>query len=320
MCILDKLSMEPDGQNRQRLGEVSKGYIKKTLGEKFKHEMDLESDDETSELIFPTMFIIYMHPDDFRTRMPFFERWGPIFLSRIYSLIRKKKRRMEFRHKVLEHFGNRYPSVKYTPTDARWCIQFTVDGTVQQGEIRSDTSYSIPYKKVEYTNNGPRIVQDPNSTIKTRNPKTKVLEEQTLDGIQVLGEGIRLYPFDKTLQEDPDKIREFHPDKKNELAILQWDNFEWSMYDDYIEISGKEETRNESYILKINSNKVKRTHVAIRYRNNEFQLAAWGDTMLNERNVEVSADAANVKWEKLNPRSTIVLNNEVVLRFNAKTY
>lgn len=319
MCILDKLSMEPDGQNGPRLGEVTKGYIKKTLGEKFKHEMDLESDDEASELIFPTMFIIYMHPDDFRTRIPFFERWGSIILSRIYSLIRKKKRRMEFRHKVLEHFGKRYPSVKYTPKDARWCIQFTVDGTVQQGKIRSDASYSIPYKKV-FANNAPRIVQDTNSTIKTRNPKTKVLEEQTLDGIQVLDEGIRLYLFDKTLQEDPDKNREFLPDKKKELAILQWDNFEWSMYDDYIEISGMDDPRNESHILKINNKKVKRTHVAIRYKYNEFQLAAWGITMLNERNVELSTDTSVVKWEKLNPKSTIVLNNEVVLIFNAKTY
>jgi len=318
MCILEKLSMEPDGQTRQRSGKVTIGYIKKMLGEKFKQEMDWESDDETSELIFPTMFIIYLHPDDFQARIPFFERWGPIILARIYTLIRKKKRRMEFRHKVLEHLGKRYPSVKYTPTDARWCIQFTVDGTIQQGEIKSDISYSIPFK-VEIGNKAPRIVEDPNGTIKTRNPRTKVLEEQALDGIHVLGGGIRFYPFDNTLPEDSDKIKELLPNMENELAILQWDNLEWKMYDPYIEISGEEETRNESYILKINSNKVKRTHVAIRYRNNEFQLAAWGDTMLNERNVEVSADAADVKWEKLNSRSTIVLNNDVVLRFKAKT-
>ena len=318
MCILEKLSMEPDGQPRQRSGKVTIGNIKKMLGEKFKQEMDWESDDETSELIFPTMFIVYMHPDDFQARIPFFERWGPIILSRIYSLIRKKKFRMEFSHKVLEYLGKRYPSVKYTPTDARWCIQFTVDGTMSKGDINSDISYSIPFK-VEIGNNAPRIVEDPDGTIKTRNPMTKVLEEQKLNGIQVLGEGIRLYPFDKTLQEDPDKIKELIPDKEKELAILQWDNLEWKMYDPYIEISGEDETRNESYILKINSNKVKRTHLAIRYRNNEFQLAAWGITMLNERNVELSMDTTDVKWKKLNPKSTIVLNNEVVLRFKAKT-
>lgn len=318
MCILDKLSMEPDGQNGQRLGEVTIGYIKKILGEKFKHEMDLESDDETSELIFPIMFIIYMHPDDFQARIPFFERWGPIILARIYTQIRKKKRRMEFRHKVLEHLGNRYPNVKYTPTDTRWCIQFTVEGSVKQGEIKTDTSYTIPFK-LEMANNAPRIVEDPDGTIKTRNPKTKELEKQKLNGIQVLGEGIRLYQFDNTLQEESDKIKEMLPNMENELAILQWDNLEWKMYDPYIEISGEEETRNESYILKLNSSKVKRTHVAIRYRNNEFQLAAWGRTLLNERNVELSMDTTDVKWKMLNPRSTIVLNNDVLLRFKAKT-
>lgn len=315
MGILDKLSIEPDGQARQGMGEVTIGYIKKMLGKKFMQEMDLQSDDESSELIFPNMFIIYMHPDDYQARKPFFERWGPIILVRIYALIRKKKHYMGLRHRVLGHIGKRYPEVKYLPTDARWCIQFTVDGSVQKGNIRSDMSYTIPFK-VAFANNAPRIVPDPNLTITTRNSKTKLLEERSLDGIQVLGEGIRIYPFDKSLQEDPGKIKELHP---KELAILQWDNLEWKMYDPYIEISGKEETRNESHVLRINSDKVKRTHVAIRYKDNEFQLAAWGKTMLNERDVEVSIDNTFVKWVKLNPKSTIVLNNDVVIRFKAKT-
>ncbi len=318
MCILDKLSMEPDGQNGQRLGEVTIGYIKKTLGDKFKHEMDLESDDETSELIFPTMFIIFMHPDDFQARIPFFERWGPIILSKIYSLIRKKKRCVEFRHKVLEHFGKRYPSVKYTPTDARWCIQFTVDGTVPKGEIKIDMSYTIPFK-VEIADNAPRVVKDPDATIKTRNPRTSRLEEQNMGDIQVLGEGIRLYPFDKMLQEDPDKISELIPEKKKELALLQWENLEWPMREPYIMISGKSDPRNGSNILKINSDKVQETHVAIQHKETGFQLAAWGPTMLNERHVELSERNAHINWVRLIPKSTIVLNNDVVIKFMAKT-
>lgn len=318
MGILDKLSIDPERQIGQRSANVTIGGIKRILGEKFKQEMDIESDDETSELIFPTMFIIYMHQDDFQARKPFFERWGPIILARIYALIRKKKRHIELKHEVLGHLGKKYPNVKYVPSDARWCVQFTVDNSVQKGEIESDMSFKIPFK-VEVSNNAPRIVQDPDGTIETRNPKTKMLAEQTLDGIRVLGEGIRLYPFDKTLQEDPDKINEMLDDKKKELAILEWDNFEWPMCDPYIEISGREETRNEAYILRINSDKVKRTHVAIRYRDNEFQLAAWGKTLLNERNVKVSTDTSLITWEKLNPKSTIVLNNEIVVRFKAKT-
>lgn len=317
MGVLDKLSIESDGQARNGTGEVTIGYIKKMLGKKFKQEMDLQSDDESSELIFPIMFIIYMHPDDYQVRKPFFERWGPIVLVRIYTLIREKKQFMELRHRALEHIKRkRYPKVKYLPTDARWCIQFTVDASLQKGKIRCDTSYTIPFK-VEFSNNAPRIVTDSNLTITTRNSKTKVLEERSLDGIRVLGEGIRIYPFDNTLQEDPDKINELHDDKKKELARLKWGDLEWSIYDPYIEISGKEETRNESHILKINSDKVKRTHVAIRYRDNEFQLAAWGETMLNERYVELSKDTTHIKWEKLIPNSTIVLNNAIVIRFKA---
>lgn len=318
MDILDKLSIDSEDHSGQNMGNATIGGIVKILGEKFKQEMDKESFGKTtsSVLMFPIMFIIYMHPDDFQFRKPFFDRWGPIILAEIYALIRKKKQNMELRHRVLAHIGKRYPKVEYLPTDARWCIQFTVDASLQKGKIRCDTSYTIPFK-VEFANNAPRIVPDSNFTITTRNSKTKGLEERSLDGIRVLGEGIRIYMFDKTLQEDPDKINELHDDKKKELARLKWGDLEWTMYDSYIEISGKEETRNESHILKINSDKVKRTHVAIRYRDNEFQLAAWGETMLNERYVELSKDTTRINWVKLSSKSSIVLNNAIVVRFNA---
>lgn len=317
MGILDILSIDSNRHIGQGTGNVTIGSIKKILGKKFRQEMDLDSDDETSELIFPSMFIIYLHPDDYQARVHFFERWGTIILARIYSLIRKKKRRMELRHQVLERFGKRYPNVKYTPSDARWCVQFTVDCNVSRGKIRVDTSYQIPFQ-MEVANNAPRIVQDPGGTIRTRNPKTKKLEKQGLDDIQVLGEGIRIYMFDKTLQENPNKINELHADEREELAILSWNSLEWSMYESYIMISGINDSRHASNILRINSNKVQETHVVIQYKDKEFQLAAWGPTMLNERDVEVSTDASHIKWVKLNPKSTIVLNNDVVVEFKAR--
>ena len=64
---------------------------------------------------------------------------------------------------------------------------------------------------------------------------------------------------------------------------------------------------------------MKRTHVAIRYKDSVFQLAAWGPTMLNERYVDLSIDTTHVNWEKLNPKSTIVLNNAIVIRFKANS-
>lgn len=326
MDIMRNLSIDPDGLPQARPERITIGYIKKKLGKMFKQEMDLESDDETSELIFPTSFHIMMHPDDYQARIAFFERWGPIILARIYGIIRRKKHWLEFKHRVMGHFGKKYPEVKYTPTDARWCIQFAPVGTgdnLGRGEINPILSYTIPFK-VEYAQNSPRIVQNPNSTLMTRDPKTKALKELALDSSQILGEGISIYMFDNSLQNNPSAISGVYSsttnsNKKKELATLQWDNLEWSMYDTYIEVSGSEETRNESHILKLNSDKVKRTHVAVRYKDGGFQLAAWGPTMLNERYVDLSIDTTHVKWEKLNPKSTIVLNNAIVIRFKANT-
>lgn len=324
MDIMRNLSIDPDGLSHARPEKVTIGYIKKKLGKMFKQEINWESDDETSELIFPISFHVMMHPDDYQARIAFFERWGPIILAKIYSIIRRKKYWMEFKHRVMGYFGKKYPDVKYTPTDARWCIQFAPVGTgdnLRKGEINPILSYTIPFK-VEHVQNSPRIVHNPNSTLMTRDPKTKELRELALDSSQVLGEGISIYMFDNSLQNNPDDIRGVFSNtrtssKKKELAILKWDNLEWSMYDTYIEISGSEETRTEPHVLKLNSNKVKRTHVVIQYKDNGFQLAAWGPTMLNERYVELSKDTVNIKWQKLNPKSTIVLNNAIVIRFKA---
>lgn len=319
MNILDRLSIESDGIVQSRTGNVTIGFLTKTIGEKFKFEMDIESfDQESSEVIFPIMFCIQMNPDDYEARTPFFERWGPIILARIYSIIKKKKHRMELKHKALGWFGIKCPKVNYTPTDARWCIQFTVDDQLKKGVINPILSYKIPFK-IECADNAPRIVQDPNATMMTRNPKTKEVMQQSMDGIQILGEGIRLYRFDKSLQDDSDNIKEMFSNTNKELATLRWDNLEWTMRDAYIEISGAEETRNETHILKINSDKIKRTHAAIRYKDNMFQLAAWGATMLNQRYVELSTDTSNVKWEKLPNNSTIVLNNTKVIKFKANS-
>lgn len=319
MNILEKLSIESDGKSVPKSGKVTIGYIKRKLGSEFEQEMDMESDDETSELIFPTSFHILMHPDDYENRKVFFERWGPIILSRIYAVIRKKKCRMELKHKLFKSFGKKYPKVKYMPTDARWCIQFTpvdVGGNLRKGDLDFILSYTIPFK-IEYAQNTPRIVQDPNCTMMTRDPKTKELREQPVEGIRTLGEGVRIYPFDKSLQDAQEDINELFSNSKKELATLQWNNLEWPMYDTYIEISGMEETRKGSNIIKINSDRVKRTHVAIQYKDNGFQLAAWGKTMINERDVELSTDPAHIKWEKLMSKSTIVLNDAVVVRFKA---
>lgn len=319
MNILDRLSIESDGTVQSRTGNVTIGFLTKTIGEKFKFEMDIESfDQESSEVIFPIMFCIQMNPDDYEARTPFFERWGPIILARIYSIIKKKKHRMEIKHKVLGWFGIKCPKVNYIPTDARWCIQFTVDDQLKKGVINPILSYKIPFK-VEFADNAPRIVQDPNATMMTRNPKTKEVIPQSMDGIQILGEGIRLYRFDKSLQDDSDNIKGMFSNTNKELATLRWDNLEWSMRDTYIEISGAEETRNEMHILKINSDKIKRTHAAIRYKDNMFQLAAWGATMLNQRFVELSTDTSNVKWVKLPNNSSIVLNNTKVIKFKVNS-
>ena len=326
MDITRNLSIDPDGLSQARPERVTIGYIKKKLGKMFKQEMDWESDDDTSELIFPTSFHIMMHPDDYQARIAFFERWGPIILARIYSIIRRKKQWVEFKHKVMEHFGKKYPDVKYTPTDARWCIQFAPVGTgdnLGRGEINPILSYTIPFK-IENVQNSPRIVHDPNSTLMTRDPKTKELKELALDSSQILGEGISIYMFDNSLQKNPSAISDMYSDTKNsnkrkELATLRWDNLEWTMRDTYIEISGAEETRNDTHILKIDSDKVNRTHAAIRYQDNMFQLAAWGTTMLNQRFVELSTDTSDVKWVKLPNNSTIVLNNIKVIKFKTNS-
>ena len=91
MNILDRLSIESDGTVQSRTGNVTIGFLTKTIGEKFKCEMDIESfDQESSEVIFPIMFCIQMNPDDYEARTPFLKDGDRLFWQEFIPSLRRK--------------------------------------------------------------------------------------------------------------------------------------------------------------------------------------------------------------------------------------
>lgn len=88
------------------------------------------------------------------------------------------------------------------------------------------------------------------------------------------------------------------------------------MVDKLIEISGKNDKRLGTHIAKIDSDKVLDSHVQIKYipELNIFQLAAFGETKLNERPV-IPSSGGNIYWNDLSDNSDIFINKEIGITF-----
>ena len=88
------------------------------------------------------------------------------------------------------------------------------------------------------------------------------------------------------------------------------------MVDKLIEISGKNDTRPGTHIAKVDNEKMLDSHVQIKYipEVNKFQLAAFGETKLNERPVKLSS-GGNIYWNDLSDNSDIFINNEIGITF-----
>jgi hypothetical protein len=89
---------------------------------------------------------------------------------------------------------------------------------------------------------------------------------------------------------------------------------EYYMKDEEITVCGLEETNEASNIFRIPSEWVNTPHLRIRYNkpDSKFYLASFGEkTVVNENEVELSADSNHPSWVELPINSRMVLNGIV---------
>ena len=294
----------------------------------FNHfEKRFEEETTTISISYPVSFVIYLHPQDYKKREANFGRDVIDAVTLFYRYINKQ----------LDH-----PNDNYQPDSANWLFQFvnfkglsSIESRygdvkeVKEGEAvilsdiratdfsRDNTQASSNIKSTFHAKDSAKRYADNNESLislidRLPNYKfsLKYLDDDRKKG-KVTGKPTS---SGKNQQLVSDAYAILHCSEKFIGRDIKGERF--LMYYRLIEISGKNDARSGTYIAKIDSDKVLTSHVQIKYipETQQFQLAAFGNIKLNERNVELSS-GGDIHWHHLPNNSDIFINNEINVRF-----
>lgn len=272
-------------------------------------------------MIYPTCFRIYLHHVDFKARQDAFN-----IISRDLQI--------EF------CAFNRAEMSKYKhnlPISTDWLFQFIEfqDGLIveevtnmKMGEVNIiATLYSNDFSKNKdnISNEGNVLMtkQAKNTTNpqKLNNVNTKAfLGMDMLDGNRYRIKILENYEETTSIPISDDKVQNF---EKINIATLICDKKfvsgkktgnKYSIMDNYVEISGINDTRIGSQYIKIDSNLLTNSFVHIKYENNRFWLAAFGKVRLNGMEVKISK-GGDLHWETLIDNSRLMINDQISIEF-----
>ena len=311
--LLSKGTIEPDDEKQKsKSSKITNKILLKELVDHFDEQMEELS--VGKRLLYPMSFNILMHPDDYNTTKESLPFVLPEVVSAFYALIKEKR--------------NKYPN--WAPPATYWFFQFSacqiggLDGQedfIKRGQIittGSLTTFDINQAHLHTESNVHLSVKCQNSNVNENN-----INMEALLGMEILSEGSYTFNFDKNLSEDASSISAGTNKPRKGWATLRWvaanGNYNvYDMLDNYIDISGKAETRTTRNIVKIQSDAVMVQHVQIKYDQaaQTFSLAAYAKTRLNAREVPLSTGGVP-QWMPLSQNSKIFLNDTISIEFNA---
>ena len=315
--VVSGFTVESDDKDNG-VSEITNKILLKELVEHFEQQMEKLS--VRQRILYPMSFNILMHPDDYNQTKESLPFVLPEVIAEFYSSIKKKSK-------------NYSKGAKMDPPATYWFFQFSgcricgdtgTEKLLERGKIITTGSLTtFDIQKAQQGNvateaNVQLSVKCQNSNVNANN-----INMQALLGMDIVGEGTYRFNFDKNMSENTDNIKSSEMNQLSGYATLRWTEGNatkvYTMIDKYIDISGKDETRTTSNICRIDTDAVAVSHVQIRYNPNGgvFEIAAYGKTRLNTRELPVSP-GGNPAWSNLPKKnSKIFINDAVNVEFNA---
>lgn len=321
--VLDKLSVDGsrDKTLKPIISKVTNSTLLTELVDHFNERMKELS--VGKRLLYPMSFNILMHPDDYNSTKESLPFVLPEVVAAFYACIKKKR-------------DSYIDGVNYAPPATYWFFQFSAcqigtkngqEDFIKRGEIITTGSLTT-FDILKARNGGMQQEANVNLSVKCQNSNTNNnnINMKALLGMEILGEGSYSFNFDKNLSEDRANIVAASNSKTKGWATLRWANGDgrdniYEMFYDYIDISGKADTRPSNNIVKINSDAVSVSHVQIKFEQmtQSFMLAAYAKTRLNSKEVPLSV-GGNPIWVPISKfKSKIFLNDAVCIEFNANS-
>lgn len=284
----------------------------------FKTMLDAESVGQ--RMLYPMSFNILMDPVDYNNR----KQSLPFVLPQVVAAF----------YGIIDEMRKEYPD--YTPPAKYWYFQFSA---CQLGSVQTGDSTPLIVRKGHITTVATLLTFDikeannvsvnNNTRVSIKLDDSNVMNEvnvnwNAIKNLDVISEGTFTYNFDNTLSRDTQRITDnSNMAEVNGIAELSYSmggrNYHFTMKDNLINISGKNEMRKGRSFFIIESPEIQDSHVQIKYLPYEkkFQIAAYGPTKLNSRKIAESS-GGDVYWHNLANNSSIFINDEVKVIFEIK--
>ncbi|WP_207425392.1 hypothetical protein [Pedobacter sp. SYSU D00535] len=275
--------------------------VYKYIIEKFKESIaELSFGDR---VVFYHEFIISFNQDDYRL---FMDNRKGIFGIIVHESVKKF-------YEILQEHASQGKTVE--PSSSKWVFRFVSHPDYGPGD-KGFIGKLLPGGGTQKEENL-RVTFIPRQT---GIAETFDVSQDVLKGFTFYSEGYYELPYINELEYDERsttttgnvngfaRFETIVPDK-----AFAGKKVEFFMKDEDILISGKDETREGSFIFKIPSDWVDSPHLRIKYNKKEdrFYLASFGEkTLLNEREVKRS-DADKPEWTELPVNSRMLLNGIV---------
>lgn len=272
-------------------------------------------------MLYPMSFNILLHHEDYESVKQSFPFVLPEVVKEFYEVINNNK--------------SKYPD--YIPAANDWVFQFSscqikdvnvADGktmVVTKGHITTIASLMA----VDLRQNNVNVSNNTRISIKLQDSDVMNnvnVNWNAVTNIDIIGENYFRCKFDMTLNTKK-SVQMTNGSSvaasNSTLAVLSYSkdgrNYTYTMVDPMIEISGPEGQKGMSSIFVIESEGILVPHVQIRYLadTRKFQIAVFGKTKLNGKELEISQDGM-AKWYALANNSKIFINDEVSVKFEVR--
>lgn len=312
----------------ERMGNFENPMTNQDLEDKVMEIYKTRFKEESTKysMAYPTCFRIYLHSRDFKARQEAFSIIARDLQTEFCNFNRSEMHK--YKH-------NR-------PNSQDWLFQFIEfkDGTmvenintIEMGEIYViSTLYSKDFskKRENISNEGSiRMTKSPkNSTNPQQLNNIKLdafLGMDMLDGNRFKIPIRENYEDTASIPKSEDRAQVYD---NNIIATLICDkNFisgsstgnKYSITDNYVEISGINDTRTGLQYIKVDSDSLPNSIVHIRHENGNFFLAAFGKVSLNGMTVKESK-GGDLHWEPLSVISRMIINDEISIEFKKMTW
>ena len=300
--------------NRQKPAPFNLQSIRDEMVSNFEFQMQDNSLDDT--VLFPMVCSVVLNSKDFNKRREYFHELGANAVKQFYRVIREAAEAgrccknmatywtVEF-VECLEGESVEHGTESIFVPEGKAITLFGVYDRL--GDIKEDGALQITYS-VKYSGN---------DDFRELN-----INRDMLENVNIVSDTRFHYPWNAQAAAGgkPASQHQAVTAPKRPLAVFEYmQDFEdrtFTMYGTQCRVSGLDETGRGDDICRLASKSVKAGHLTVQYLPHEqkFKLMATGETMLNDKPMELST-GTDVVWVDLPDQSEIVLGRSVILRF-----